>query len=306
MKGGLRLLRLALLCLLGLTAELGAARDLRVLVVLSDDYPVYQAFAQGLKQHLPANIQAIVLERAEGFAGQDQSVDLVISVGMKAADLAAGTAKPLLATMVPRHKYADWLAQRPPAVQTTAIFIDHSWASQAALLRAALPEAKRIGVLYSSDKHLDLDDLRKQLAMHGAVLIARQNTAPASLFDDLEYVLTRSDAMLAVPDSVIYNNNSIRNILLTSYRQNVPLVGFSLPYVNAGALCALFSTPEQIAEQAAAITAGYALKSHLPEPQFPEKYRIAVNQEVARALGSPIRSDELVRLQYEKLRRMAQ
>ena len=41
----------------------------------------------------------------------------------------------------------------------------------------------------------------------------------------------------------------MRNILLTSYRRGVPLVGLSQAYVNAGALAAIFSTTEQLAEQ---------------------------------------------------------
>jgi len=78
-------------------------------------------------------------------------------------------------------------------------------------------------------------------------LIARHLRSKDTLFSDLDELLIDSDVLLAVPDSEIYNSNSIRNILLSSYRRGIPLVGFSQAYVKAGALCAIFSTPEQLA-----------------------------------------------------------
>ena len=56
------------------------------------------------------------------------------------------------------------------------------------------------------------------------------------LYPKLESILASSDVLMAVPDSMIYSSSNIRNILLTSYRRGVPLVGVSQAYVNAGAL----------------------------------------------------------------------
>ena len=53
-----------------------------------------------------------------------------------------------------------------------------------------------------------------------------------------------SEVLLGVPDGVIYNSNNIRNILPSSYRRGIPLIGFSQGYVRAGAffVCAVFHT----------------------------------------------------------------
>lgn len=302
-----RLLLLGLLCWVGFFPGVSVAGGLRVLLLLGDNQPLYQNFANAFRQNLPENVQVEVAEQAENYSADGRKVDLIVAAGIKAAERVAGkTATPLLAAMIPRHKYSDLLAKRPPAAQTSAIYLDQSSARQAELISAALPEHNRIGLLHSSASRLDLNELRKQLEMRGATLIARQTTSSASLFDDLEDILSRSDVLLAVPDSEIYNGNNIRNILLTSYRHGVPLVGFSQAYVNAGALCALFSTPEQQAEQARAVAISFALKRNLPEAQFPALFSIAVNQEVARTLGSAIKSAELLRLQVEKAQRAAQ
>lgn len=296
-----RLLRLLLWCVISLAPSISDAGNLRVLVVLSDNQTLYQNFANTFKHNLPAKTQVSVAARAEEFSGNEPAADLTVTVGMKAAEWVAGkTATPMLAAMIPRVKYADLLAKRPSAAQTSAIYLDQSWARQVEFLRAALPERIRIGVLHSPATRLDLNELRKQLEMRGATLIAKQTSFPASLFDDLEDILSRSEVLLAMPDSEIYNSNSIRNILLTSYGRGIPLVGFSQAYVNAGALCAIFSTAEQLAEQASDIAISFERLRRLPDPQFPEQFSIAVNREVARTLGSTIKPDELLRLQVGK------
>jgi putative ABC transport system substrate-binding protein len=96
--------------------------------------------------------------------------------------------------------------------------------------------------------------------------------------------------LLALPDAEIYNTVTIRNILLTTYRNKVPLIGFSPGYVKAGALCAVFSTPAQIAEQSLGIIQEYAETHTLPAAQYAKEFEVTVNEQVAHSLGLNIRS----------------
>lgn len=284
--------RLAILLLLCWSIP-AAAADLRVLVVQSDSSPLYQTFAKTYAGNLPASVKLTVLERAEDFNGE--TADLIVTVGVKAADWVAGrSAQPQLAAMIPSNFEPTVKHNR----RLAAIYLDQPWSRQVSLLRAALPERNRIGVLHSPGK--DLSALRSELVAHGDTLTARTLRGGDTLFADLEEVLSSSDVLLAIPDGAVYSSNTIRNILLTSYRRSIPLVGFSQAYVRAGALYALFSTPEQLAAQAADATLTFAQGRKLPEAQFPSLYTISVNQEVARTLGITIKSADALRLQIEK------
>jgi len=297
---------LALLYWIGHVPAAYAADDLRLLLVLSDGQKLYQTFARSFQQALPANIQVAVVERAEDFSAETHKADLILSVGVKAAESVAGrTRVPLLAAMIPRSRYPELAAKQQPT-QISAVYVDQPWSRQAELIRAALPARNKVGVLHSPATRLDLNELRKQLEMRGATLIAKQVSSGTSLFEDLEEVLTHSEVLLALPDSEIYNSNNIRNILLTSYRHGIPLVGISQAYVNAGALCALFSTPEQLAAQAGIMANAYIRNRSLPEAQYAATYSIAVNQEVARTLGEAIRPTELLLKEIDKSKRTAQ
>lgn len=278
-----------------------AGENLRVQVILSDSNAPYQSFAQTFKQNLPAAIEVDVLQHAEDFNEKAPVADLLVTVGVKAADrVASRTPTPLLAAMVPSNTYPDLMKKRPRASLTSGLYLDQPWGRQLTFLRAALPERKKVGVLHSSGTSLNLPALRSEMGQRGLSLIARELQNNTPLFDELESILNDSEVLLAIPDNAIYNSVNIRNILLSSYRHGLPLIGLSQSYVRAGALCAIFSTPEQLAAQASAISLTFAKTHQLPDPQYPALYAIEVNQAVARTLGINIQSAELLQLEVEQ------
>lgn len=293
----------AWLCLLGL-APLSWAENLKVWVVLSDDSAPYQSFAKELNNSLPALIQGTVLEHPEQWPTAIPQADLIVAVGVKAAELAVTQSDiPVLTVMIPQAGYEALLAQTAPKKIThalTAIYLDQPWLRRIDFWHAALPDRHRLGLLYSPETHLDVARLRQDVAQRGGALMARPLRSVDELFDRLETVLAGSDVLLAIPDSQIYNSSNIRNILLTSYRHGVPLIGLSQAYVNAGALGAIFSTPKQLAIQASRIVIAFAHNKELPQAQYPEDYTIAVNPQVARSLGIEMRSAEAIHSQMDK------
>ena len=275
-----------LLCLLAPAPMSCWAGNLKIEVVLSDNSAPYQSFANALNTNLPASMQITRLEHPEQLSPDAQHADLIVAVGMKATELAAAqTSVPVLAVMIPQTGYEELLAQalqNKIARSISAIYLDQPWIRRINFLRAALPDRRRIGLLHSLDTHIDVVRLRQDVAQRGGSLVAQQVRSADELFFKLESILASSDVLLAIPDSMIYSSIHIRNILLTSYRHGVPLIGLSQAYVNAGALGAIFSTPEQLAVQASATVISFARTGQLPEPQYPADFTIAVNQQVAR------------------------
>ena len=76
------------------------------------------------------------------------------------------------------------------------------------------------------------------------------------------------------------------------------MFAFSRAYVDAGALAAVFTTPQQVATDVVNWLNGLPPgRLTLPAPRAPESFEIAVNRQVARALGILLPSDEeLLRL----------
>lgn len=178
--------------------------------------------------------------------------------------------------------------------KSSGIYMDQPTERQFSLLKSALPEARVMGVLISRETS-ELASIKRLASASGYSLNVQLVSAPENLAETLSHLLADSDALLVLPDTGIYRSDTIRNILLDTYRKRVPMVGLSQSYVRAGALCAVYSTPVQMADQAARIVGQFARTGKLPDFQYPDEFEVAVNKQVARSLGLTIKSAEQLR-----------
>ena len=291
-----------------LTAGVAQAETLYVRLILSDSTPPYQQFSTAFSKALTTSNADVVVTESHNI--NDSNADLIITVGMQATELAAARSSvPVLAVMIPKAGYENLLAQTAtqksaPAVSRnmSAIYLDQPWDRRLDFLQATLPERRRVGLLHSPNTRIDIGQLRQNVAKRGGSLVTQPVVSVDGLFANLESVINDSDVLIAIPDGVIYSNSNIRNILLTSYRHNVPLIGLSQSYVNAGALCAIFSTPKQLAEQTSSAVNLFARTRRLPDSRYPDAYTIALNPQVARSLGIVLPTPEAIRTQMDKVR----
>jgi hypothetical protein len=103
--------------------------------------------------------------------------------------------------------------------------------------------------------------------------------------------IAQTDVLLALPDSNVYSTESIRNILLSTYRHKQGVIGFSADMVKAGALATTYSEIEDIDTQVAEIASAYVAGGELAPPQFPRYFRTIVNEGVARSLDLSVGDD---------------
>ena len=94
--------------------------------------------------------------------------------------------------------------------------------------------------------------------------------------------------LLAVPDQAVYTAENIRNILLSTYRLNQAVIGFSADMVRAGALASTYSDVDHINAHIADLAAEYLDNGELAAPQFPRYFSTTVNEGVARSLDVPL------------------
>lgn len=290
-------LRALLALMFFLHAGYASAAPLKLTLVLSEQGGAYQEYGNALAAQLASkNIALSVLTAGQALP----ETDLVIAAGMKAAMYVARTRPAaMLAVLIPKEGYARLRNDFPvtaegSATRYSAIYLDQPLKRQLDLINAVLPEARSVGVLYAAPPK-ELGALRTLAAARKLELNERLVTSASNMHAALQELLISSDVLLALPDAEIYNTSTIRNILLATYRNKVPLIGFSAGYVKAGALCAVFSTPEQIARQSLAIIQGYAEQGTLPAAQYAAAFEVSVNEQVARSLGLVIKNVSQVR-----------
>jgi hypothetical protein len=175
-------------------------------------------------------------------------------------------------------------ATLPPnrAAAITAVYAEPAPADQLRLAALLYRRPVRLAAILGPDTSF----LKPLLAGdgHGGNRVAVLDAGAGADINRLLGQIAQTDALLALPDSSVYNAENFRNILLSTYRHKQGVIGFSSDMVKAGALATTYSEVEDINAQVEEMAAGYVAGGELPAPQFPRYFRTIVNEGVARSL----------------------
>lgn len=293
-----------LILLLGGLAGVGRANETTVLVVSSERSAAYEQAAEAVAGQLPRReVQQSTVADLPAYRGP--APRLYVALGTEAcASLARATPAPapVLCALLPRASFERVLreAGRRAGASFSALYLNQPLGRQLDLVRLALPQARRVGVLWGPDSQANEAQLQAAAQTRGMRVLGVPVRGDEPVYSSLRKVLEESDLLLALADPQIYNSGSIQNILLASFRAQVPMLAFSPAYVRAGALMAVYSTPAQIGQQAGVLARGVLAGQPLGQPQHPLQFEVNVNEHVARSLGLKLDAENLA----EQLRRL--
>jgi len=217
-----------------------------------------------------------------------ESTNLVITIGVDAANVAiksADTNTPILCVLIPKVAFDALTSGKKDLRRVSAIFLDTALGRQLELIRQLLPQAKKVGSVLGNISLRDKESLRMAAREKGLFLHSEFAQRDTELYAALKSVLSESDVFLAVPDPAIINASTAQNVLITAFKSQVPVIGYSANYVKAGALAAVFTTPHQIGLETGQIINGYQRANNLPSPKFPRYFSVGINAAVLRSFG---------------------
>jgi ABC-type uncharacterized transport system substrate-binding protein len=292
---------------LGLLTPFLANAYTGITIVLSAQTQANQDFIDAFKAELAVakntslRIKVIELKETEKLVVAENS-ELVIALGVKALEASAKLkyTTPVLGIFTPMPAFNNILVKgKRDLGNFSAIVLDQPFSRQMFLIQNILPASKKIGVLLGPTSSQFSDEIKEEGEESGFSVMEANVYREADLIPKLKEALETADALLAVPDPMIYSRETAQPILLTSYRHQKPIFGYSQSYVRAGALAAVYSTSKQMAKQAAEIAlSAQQAPSLLPPPQAPKYFSIMLNYQVARSLNITLKSDEEI---YQKV-----
>lgn len=267
-----------------------------IVIVSSESSASYAATADALLAELERGgmVRADVLLRNAFDVGSLDASEpvpprLFIALGTEALKQLTGRdlRVPVVAALIPRSGFERVTKElsKKAASYVTAVYLDQPLRRQLDLLRLAMPDAKRIGVLWGPESLAQQSALASALQTRGLQEVGGQVGIGGVLFPGLKIALNNTDVLLAMPDPYVYNSATVANILFATYRARVPVLAFSPSYVKAGALMSLHTTLPQIGVQAAVMARSMLHSGILPPPQYPVDFSVTVNEHVAQSLG---------------------
>ena len=235
------------------------------------DPSVAQRFASALED--VAGNRVVVVE-------QGAAVTLALGEVAFRTELAKPDRGPLLGLAIPRA--AAGLVR--PGCQCSAIWSGVPLSRQLALIKALMPDVGRIGVMLGPGSAWTLP-----LAMpRGPLLDPVLVPGPARLAPLLRRHLPDWDALLLPEDDVLFGPGAAKLVLLTSYRQRVPVFGPDADFVHAGSVASAYLDISDLARATEDWLEAWQSCGEWPAQGFAGHYSLAVNDHVAHAYGLSI------------------
>ena len=279
-----------------------------IAIILSGEGPPYSTVGKTIETYLGENVSRHPdihhLSLPAGVSLPDAIWDetvLVVTVGTRATSWALQhpPGPPVLAVLVPRDTYIRLIDERQ--VEGSAIYLDQPARRRINLMSLVLPGSQDVALLRHPTNMDRIDHLRRLLEARDYRVHVGDVGPNERLIPTLENLLENTQVLFATPDPAIYNRDTIKPILLTAYRYQIPIIGFSRAYVRAGALVATHSTTAQIGRQAGEWIDAFLKDGDLPPPGYPRYFSVSVNRQVARTLGLDLPPEHQLLQALEKM-----
>ncbi|AZF15258.1 ABC transporter substrate-binding protein [Pseudomonas sp. R3-18-08] len=254
-----------------------------ILLTAAEDGAGVQAFTQALAQQRPEDHVSFTLLQNLPAPSQLPATTRLILLDLPGLDwrLQDSQGPPTLVLRISRLQAQQRLGGAHPA-KISLLWSDPPLTRQLRLIASILPQARRIGVLYGADSEFLLPELHRYAAPLGLEIVPQRwdNTNDSR---PLQALFKNSDVLLGLDDPQLYNPKTAKNLLLSSYAQQLPLVGPNAGFVRAGSLASTYSDqPDWLAVLDRLLDHPPA---NWPRTLYPEHFKVVGNPQVARSLG---------------------
>jgi putative ABC transport system substrate-binding protein len=278
-----------------------------VCLLFSRDLEPYREAVEGLKRRLAPPSSGPARRNAYTFAERvvnetetealvawlhERKPDLIVTLGTEASKVAADHAgdTPVLFAMVANPVDNGILPRQPHAGQRVCgVTTDVDPAEQFRVLKEALPEAERIGVIYCPKYTEATVSAADDAAREADLDLIRLPVKPYRVAPAIERLRAKdADALWTVTDPGVMVPASARKILTSALKGRLPVFGFSPAMVRAGAVVGFGIDPRAIGRQTGDIAHALLHEGKAPADvhlAYPRQVQIHVNLDVAERIG---------------------
>jgi len=277
-----------------------------ILVVQSARFPVYNTALQGLetailkdvptrglKSILSHTITTHILSEAKDPQGLTQEInrqhpDLIVAIGSSSLSQVRGISDiPIIYLLVP-----DPESIIDSQANVTGISMNLTAGQQLDSLISAIPDARRIGLVYNPDITGGLvRDAADYAKRHNISIVARPVKTSREVPTQLAGLKGKIDCYWMLPDQTVITPGTLEYIFLFSLENRIPILTFADKYLKLGAVVSASFDAEDMGEQAGELAIGIlnnTVSTGRPPIQA-RKVNVRVNRLAAKKLGVDIR-----------------
>lgn len=273
-------IKLRRLAILFLSLLFAARASAALLFVIPEYNPSSIALVNKTNQHLTEDIDIKTI--ADVDPSYTEQYSAVVLVGSKVLDQWPGSTLPTVAILVSHRQ-----AHQNKNLLTTSIYADPPLARQVALAIELLGEKHPIGILFKNRQQLidyNIADISietwRQLKISLYFADESENIAHA-----LVPLLRDNNALVGIYDNDLFSPENIKTILISAYRQNLPLIGPSAAYLKAGSLASTYSNLDDTALRLSEVLKQGLTTESWPTADYNPYFHVGFNEQVGRSLN---------------------
>ena len=272
-----------------------------VVIVKSSDNVFFEKSAETLIDHADESLsfRVILPDQLDTELAADQDSRLFVAFGAPALDALRqfDANASVISAYLTLEQYRDLAID-----DQLAILLDQPPDRYLAFSKLLL-DPETIGVILEDELESDAT-LAASMQEHGLTLNRYRLDADNKLMPVLRDLFRENDALLMLPRNSIYNPDTLKAVLLTSYRNRKPAISYSPAHVRAGALASIYSSPVDIGRHLAQIV-NQRLEhpaSLAPGYEYARFYSIATNPSVAQALELDLLDESEIRSGLDRVK----
>ena len=289
-------LSLIWICLLSFPVT---AADESVLIIKSHENQFYNQSIEKLINKTEHKVKFnIVTARAYEKNHQDYNPDIIITLGTKAAELSNEIKKdaPLIHSYITEFQ----LNHHGREGRHYSVLLDQPFERYLRFIQLLLP-VNKVGIIKTENNKFSSRTIQRAEKSTGLKVDQYIFNPEDNPITRVRNILQTDDVLLSLPEPAIYNHQTLKGILLSSYRLNKPVVSYSPAHVKSGALAAIYISPVQIGEQIAD-TLNQLLSGSLEKQNqefYAQGFQIKINRQVAYSLQIALPSDQSIMQQLQ-------
>jgi len=289
-------------CLVGLVPAHSDSRS--ILIIKSSDNPFFNSSIEQLSNHTQSQVKFNIttLESIRQKNTTDYQPDIIITLGIAAAKFSLNFSKgiPVVHSYITEFQYKN----NTSCKGHYSLLLDQPLERYLQFIKLLL-NVNTVGIIKSDKDKISadrLDKIKKSTTIDIKQSIFESGDNPVNSVRNL---LQNADVLLSLPAPEVYYRQSLKGILLSSYRLNKPVISYSPSHVKSGALAAIYASPENIGTQLAEIL-NKMLESKTYQPEsfyYAQNFNIVFNKRVSESLHIKLPDKQLV---AEKLKQASE
>lgn len=263
-----------------------AEASVKITIVQSNDNDYFELTRQSLYRQLGADFQLLVIS-VDAIDSQQELLstsDIIVTLGINAALEISDkiTNRRIISAYITQKQQQQFRSR----LENHTIVLLNQPLSRYLAFTGLLLHPHSIGII--NQKNIILDGSQNKMLSQFKIKLRQYELRPeTNPLASVRNLIKYNDVHLMLPEEKIYNRNTLKGILLTSYRSRKPVISYSPSHVKSGALASIYSSPADIGSHLVSIVRRWVGRSGREKPgiEFAQFFSVAVNNKVAHALG---------------------